>query len=127
INGVERHCIARLNPNGSLDGSFNASIDSIPIVYAIKVQPDGKIVVGGSFTSIAGVARNRVARLNSDGSLDTTFNPGAGANDTVMALAIQPDGEIIIGGAFTSVNGLPRNRLAGFNLNGSVNGFFTPD
>lgn len=52
----------------------------IRIVNVIAVQPDGKLMIGGDFTQFNGVTRNRVARLNSDGSLDTSFDPGLGAN-----------------------------------------------
>jgi hypothetical protein len=63
---------------------------------AIVVQSDGKIVIGGSFTSVSGATRNRVARLNSDGSLDTSFNPNEARN--VFAMAVQSNGKIVIGG-----------------------------
>ena len=69
-------------------------------VLAIDLQSDNKILIGGSFTEINGVARNRVARLNSDGSLDLSFNPSDGADVTVWDLALQPDGKILIGGGF---------------------------
>ena len=58
----------------ALDG-FNP--DANGFVYSIVVQSDGKILIGGDFTTIGGVTRNRIARLNPDGSLDTTFNPNA--------------------------------------------------
>jgi hypothetical protein len=76
------------NPGTGADGT----------VVAITLQPDGKILIGGDFTSYNGTPRNRVARLNADGSLDMSFNPGTGANSTVYALAVQPDGKILIGG-----------------------------
>src|SRR5688572_27211196 len=77
-------------------------------VYALAVQPDGKILVGGNFTSIGGggtgtVTRHRLARLDPDGSVDTSFNPGA--NGIVAALALQPDGKILVGGLFTGLGG----------------------
>ena len=53
---------------------------------------------------------NRIVRLNSDGSLDAGFNPGSGANDTVLALRIQPDSALVIGGRFTAVDDLPRDQ-----------------
>ena len=60
------------------------------------MQADGKILIGGGFTTIGGVARNYIARLNPDGSLDTGFNPNA--NDYVYSIAVQADGKILIGG-----------------------------
>jgi hypothetical protein len=65
-------------------------------VNVVVTQPDGKILLGGSFTSVLGVARNRIARLNPDGTLDTAFNPNA--NSTVSAIAVQADGKILAGG-----------------------------
>ena len=75
-----RNYLGRLNADGSLDASFNPGANSI--VYALAVQADGKILVGGSFTTLGGggigtTARNRIGRLNADGSLDTSFDPGA--------------------------------------------------
>lgn len=70
---------------------------------AVSIQPDGKILIGGLFTSINGTPRSRVARLNHDGTLDATFFPVM--NDTVLSLAVQQDGKILAGGAFTGING----------------------
>jgi sugar lactone lactonase YvrE len=74
----------------ALDG-FNP--DANGPVYVVVVQPDGKILIGGLFTTVLGVARNRIARLNPDGTLDSTFNPSA--NSTVFSLAVQADGKIL--------------------------------
>jgi hypothetical protein len=65
-------------------------------------------LIGGQFTQYNGVARNRIARLNANGSLDTSFNPGTGANFQfhVWTLAVQADGKIMIGGFFTQYNGV---------------------
>jgi hypothetical protein len=52
--------------------------------------------VGGCFTNLAGQTRNRIGRLNADGTLDTTFNPVL--NDQVDSLALQTDGKILVGG-----------------------------
>src|SRR5690606_36717529 len=73
-------------------------------------QPDGKVLVGGFFTQLGGKPRNRLARLNPDGSLDATFDPGA--NHAVYSLALQPDGKVLVGGVFTQLGGQPRNLLA---------------
>ena len=74
-------------------------------VRVIKNLPDGKILVGGSFTQYKGVAANRIIRLNYDGSIDSTFDYGSGFNNTVMDIEIQPDGKILAGGYFTTYNG----------------------
>ena len=103
--------IARLTSTGKIDTGFNPGGGANGTVYALARQPDGKILIGGDFTSFNGTAINRIARLNSDGSLDTTFTPGAGANSTIYDILVQPDGRILVGGAFTSYDGTARNGL----------------
>ncbi len=126
FNGTTRNRIARLNSDGSLDTTFNIGTGANSAVRAIAVQPDGRIVIGGQFTSYNGTARNNIARLNADGSLDTTFNVGTGANNTLHAIALQSDGGIVIGGAFTNYNGTARNRIARLNSDGSLDTIFNP-
>ena len=96
-----------LRGQSALDGFDPNANGTVNVVVA---QPDGKILLGGSFTSVLGVARNRIARLNPDGTLDTAFNPNA--NGTVSAIAVQADGKILAGGDFTSIGGQTRNRIA---------------
>jgi uncharacterized repeat protein (TIGR01451 family)/uncharacterized delta-60 repeat protein len=120
VNRLSRFRVARLYPDGSVDTSFNPQAGADASVRALVVQPDSKVLIGGLFQSVAGVARSRVARLNADGSLDVTFNPGAGADDFVNTIALQEDGRILIGGAFLNVNGFGRNRIARLTANGAV-------
>ncbi len=103
--------IARLNANGTLDESFNPGAGSFG-VSSVALQPSGKVLIGGSFTSFSGTTRNRIARLNADGSLDTSFNPVTGANGSVRTITLQPDGNILIGGEFSSINGVVRPHVA---------------
>ncbi len=120
-NGAQRSGVVRLNSNGSLDDGFNSS--SNYIINDIVVQPDGKILVGGNFSGFNGVSMRNIARLNTDGSVDTTFNVRSGANSTVSAIILQSDGKILIGGDFTTVNGIRRGRLARLNSDGSLDDF----
>ncbi|PYJ06938.1 MAG: hypothetical protein DMF06_17050 [Verrucomicrobia bacterium] len=106
------YSLARLNTDGSLDTSFRGTNGINGIVFGIGVQSNGKIIVGGTFTTIDGFIRNRYARLNNNGTLDDTFNPGIGANNTVYAISILPDDNILIGGEFTLVNGISRRGIA---------------
>ncbi|MCC5916598.1 MAG: T9SS type A sorting domain-containing protein [Cryomorphaceae bacterium] len=126
FNGSPRNRIARLNTNGSLDTVFNPGTGFNSEVYSTAIQSDGKIIAGGTFTSFNGIARNRVARINADGSLDTGFNPGTGFNSWVSSTTLQPDGKIIVGGTFTSFNSTGRNRIARLNTNGSLDADFNP-
>ena len=112
FNGIPSRRLARLNSDGSLDTSFNTGVGANAPVFAVAQQSDGKLVVGGDFTAYSGFARNRIARLGADGSLDPVFTPGTGFNGFVESIAIQPDGRILIGGRFTSFNGSARHRVA---------------
>lgn len=132
-NGSSRRGIARLNSDGSLDASFNpgtgVGVFSGYAVYQLALQPDGKVLIGGPFTAYNGTTVGRIARLNPDGSLDTTFNVGmgsVGANGDVWRLALQPDGRVIIGGEFTLYNGVARNRIARLGANGLLDPTFDP-
>jgi uncharacterized delta-60 repeat protein len=95
---------------------------------AVRLQPDGKVLIGGVFTTFNGSPRNNIARLTTTGALDTTFNPGTGTNNEIDAIAVQPsDGKVLIGGYFDSVNGVTHKGLARLNTNGSVDNAFNPD
>ena len=126
FNGVPRNCIARLNANGTLDTGFFSGFDSISGAQSVALQNDGKILVAGSFTNYGGVPRNRIVRLNADGSLDPTFNPGSGFNGYTNCLAIQPDGKVLVAGFFTGYNGVTRNQLARLHAEGSLDNTFVP-
>ncbi|MBO9703287.1 MAG: T9SS type A sorting domain-containing protein [Sporocytophaga sp.] len=113
-----------LGQDGTIDESFVASRFNSH-VRVIKVLSDKKIIVAGEFTSYNGTTVNRIARLNEDGSLDETFNPGGtGANSTIHAVEIQKDGKILIGGSFFTYNGEGVNRLARLNADGTYDNSF---
>jgi uncharacterized delta-60 repeat protein len=120
-----RHLV-RLEADGAVDTSFNTGSGADGTVFAVALQADGKIVVGGDFNRINQVERNRIARLNPDGSVDRSFNPGAGPNTGIRCLALQPDGKILIGGVFTSVDGVARNRIARLKPDGGLDPGFDP-
>jgi uncharacterized delta-60 repeat protein len=100
FNGVAANRIARLNPDGMVDAGFHPGAGPDKDIIGSAVQPDGKIIIGGDFTHVQGTACNHIARLDADGSLDKNFNPGTGADNAVWRLALQPDGKILIVGAF---------------------------
>jgi len=114
----------RLNTGGSSDTGFTVGTGFNSTVWSIAVQSDGKILVGGEFTAYNGTGINRIARLNSDGSLDTGFSVGTGFNSTVRSIAVQSDGKILVGGQFTVYNGTGRNRIARLNSDGSLESNF---
>jgi uncharacterized delta-60 repeat protein len=123
-NGQARSSIVRTDASGTLDTNFNPSVTLAGQVWGSATQPDGKLIIGGSFSAVNGVARTNVARLNSDGSLDTTFDPGAGADALVTGFGVQADGKIIIGGEFTHYNGTAINGIARLNSDGSLDSSF---
>jgi uncharacterized delta-60 repeat protein len=125
-NGMPRYYLARLNADGSPDAGFVPGGGPDFLIKAMVLQPDGKLLIGGGFTSYDGTARIRIARINNDGSLDNTFDPGTGADADVLSVVLNSDDKIIIGGLFTDYNGTPVNRLAKLNNNGTIDGDFTP-
>jgi len=116
--------LVRLNPEGGLDPAFDAGAGADAPVLSIVVQPDGRIIAAGDFIGFNGQLRNRIVRLNANGSVDRTFDPGIGPNNNVRSVALQPDGKMIIGGIFTTVQGVPCNRLARLNRDGSLDRSF---
>ena len=126
VNGIPRTNLALLHPDGSLDESFTAAIEgqspNLGHIYSLAEQADGKLLIGGSYGSVNGTARYCLSRLNVDGTLDTLFRPIINPNTTatlgdpygtrVSAIVQLPDGRILIGGQFQSVNGIGRSRVA---------------
>jgi uncharacterized delta-60 repeat protein len=115
--------MARAHP-GTLDVTFAAGAGADGSVFAIALQEDGKILIGGDFTTYDGIARGRLARLNSDGSLDTTFATESGADGRVSSIVLQADGRILIGGWFTGYDGTPRGHVARINPEGTLDASF---
>jgi len=126
VNGATRYRVARLLSNGDIDPGFDPDAVTSSTIHALALQPDGKVVIGGFFTTYAGTLRDRVVRLNSDGSLDTSFNPGVGPDQRVTAIALQPDGKVLIGGDFTRCFGAARRCIARLNSDGSLDTSFNP-
>ncbi|MDM7923117.1 MAG: FG-GAP-like repeat-containing protein [Pyrinomonadaceae bacterium] len=122
--GTSQAKLARLNPSGSIDGTFAPTFDAGGWVGGVAIQSDGKILIGGGFTTVNGTSRTRIARLNATGTVDTTFT--ATADFLVDVIAIQSDGKILIGGAFENVNGQPRVGIARLNTNGTLDTSFNP-
>lgn len=125
-NGFVRNRIARFNNDGSLDGSFDPGTGPDGDILAAVLQPDQRIIVAGRFTMFNGVPHNRIARLNADGSVDSSFGFTNGINNTPLALALQSDGRILVGGQFTQIDLVQRFNLARLNTDGTVDLSFDP-
>lgn len=122
INSQARTNIGRLNADGTLDTNFNTGSSDTTlkgIVYALAVQDDGKILVGGEFTTLGGQTRNRIGRLSTNGTLDLLFNPGA--NNLVLSIAVLPDKKILVGGTFTNLAGQTCSGIGQLNEDGTLN------
>ena len=125
-----RNYLARLNIDGSVDPTFNP--DPNGTVFALALQPNGQILVGGDFTTFAAgtISRSKIARLDADGTVDGAFDPGA--NNTVFTLAVQGDGQILVGCDFTQLGGggTPvcqlATHLARVASDGTLDGTFDP-
>ena len=135
VDGERRYMIARLGPDGSIDKNFEPVIldgDDEPTlteVFDIVVQPDGQILIGGQFRFIDGFPRNNYARLNSDGTLDQTFQVGSGAlpfaeTTNVSNIVLQPDGDILLSGSFEQLNGQTVSNFGRLNSDGTPDRFF---
>lgn len=143
-NGVSLSTnIIRITKNGALDSSFNTGTGAAGTiqfntynVHAMALQADGKILIGGTFTSINGTPCGGIARLNADGSLDNSFNIGTGliindqfnppgTNGYINSFAIQPDGKIIAVGYFSSYNDTVCKSIVRINVDGSVDNSFS--
>lgn len=137
FNGTACRGIVRLLATGALDTgfsnpAFSASFTSS--IYSIAVQSDSKIIVGGSFdASSTSPYRSSVARLNANGTLDSSFDIGFGAHaagntsatSTVNAVCILPDGRVAVGGSFTGFNGTNKNRFVVLSSSGALDNSYT--
>jgi uncharacterized delta-60 repeat protein len=119
--------IVRVFSDGTVDPSFNIGTGFNNEIYGFRIQPDGKILVGGFFTSYNGTNANKIIRLNDDGTIDNTFSSGSGfggSDSSVSAFAIQPDGKIVVVGEFTTYSGQPYNSIIRLNSDGSIDNSF---
>ncbi len=124
-DSVPKGYIVKLKENGDVDTSFaplsgfNANSFSTQSILAL---PDGKIMASGNFTSYDGVSANRIIRLTSGGTIDTSFSAGTGFDNITSALAIDSTGKIVVGGSFSSYNGdvVTRNRIIRLNTDGTI-------
>ncbi len=126
--------ITRINLDNSLDTSFNASTELNGLVKDIALQPDGKIILVGSFTTFNNTSSKYIVRLNADGTKDTSFNIGTSftTNATsnykfARSVQIRPDGKILVGGDLISYNGVYKNSLFLLNSDGTLDNTFTLD
>ena len=119
--------LKRFNTDGSLDQTFNSpkfggSYDGY--IRDVGQQSDGKLIVVGHFTTVDGDGQNRIARLNTDGSLDNTFSIVQGFNGNALVCKVLADNCILVGGNFTSYNTSGNSRLLKLNSSGAIDATF---
>jgi uncharacterized delta-60 repeat protein len=119
-SGSSQSGIIRLNTDGTRDTTFNVGngINNNP-AYALSLQSDGKYIIAGNYLTYSGSTSVRITRINTDGTLDTTFNPGAGFNSLVWATAIQPDGKIVAVGSYSTYSGSSVANITRINTDGT--------
>ncbi|MEO6052480.1 MAG: delta-60 repeat domain-containing protein, partial [Chthoniobacterales bacterium] len=117
VNGIPRSNLARLNADGTLDRTIfeGEPAGTNGPVYALAIEPQGGILAGGLFSTAGNTQHLNIARFNVDGTPDKNFDAGKGPNGRVQAIIMQADGKIVIGGEFSQVGGVPRNNIARFN------------
>ena len=128
FNNYAKGNIARLNADGSVDQSFIANFDNPNYndINIIKIQPNGKILIGGYFSKFNGKIKKNFVRINQDGSIDPTFNSDAGFDNAVNSIALQDDGKILVGGAFNNFSNFPINHIVRLNSDGTIDNSFDP-
>lgn len=127
VNGQPRGSFARLNPDGTLDTTFANTYEAgvNGQIFALALQADGSVIVGGTFTQANSFGTYNIARYKPDGTVDQTFGTtngtsSQGTDGPVFALSVQPDGKIVLGGSFSLVLGQPRRSVARLNADGSL-------
>ncbi len=128
---VTRKYIARLNPDGTLDTSYNPVANAT--VNTLVLQPDGRILAGGTFNTFfpnngSSVTRRAIARINTDGTIDSGFNPNAStpASPAVYTIVVQADGSVLAGGHFTTIGGQTRTNIARLDATTGAADSFNP-
>ena len=124
FNGTTANRIVKILPSGAVDTSFVTGSGASGLIEKVVLQSDGKIIIGGGFTSFNGSSVGKIVRLNSDGTLDTSFISGVGFDDNVSAIGVQADGKIILGGSFTTYNSNVANRIVRVNTDGTLDASF---
>ena len=124
--------VVRLNTNGSLDNTFSSPTPSSQYnwyngfsggtnnVYDVRVLSSGKILIVGDFISYSGYACNNVVRLNTNGTIDFTFNSGTGFDGAVKVVKEDSVGNLYFGGDFLRYNGDEAVRLVKTSSNGLI-------
>lgn len=128
LNGTTVGGIVRLNADGTIDGTFNQGTGFAGgYPWRATAQSNGKLLVVSTATTYNGVAISALARLNSDGTLDTDFVTNVGSTNNIYKMAVQSDGKILVSGAFATFNGISVNKIIRLNSDGTTDTAFVTD
>ena len=125
INGHETGCVARLLPGGSVDSGFSTGSQIGTVAYSVAGQPDGKVLIGGSFSTFFGLGKHYLGRLTSTGSLDTSFEGTSGPNLNVYGVTLDSKGRILIAGQFSRFHDQSMTGIGRLQPDGSRDRSFT--
>ncbi len=117
--GLSQKYLIRLNSDGSKDTTFDISSGFNNEINSLALDSNGHIYAAGAFTAYKDVSQNKLIRLNSDGTKDTTFDISSGFNSNIYCLALDSSENIYAGGYFTSYQGLSQKYLIRLNSDGS--------
>jgi uncharacterized delta-60 repeat protein len=122
--GVSAGGIIRLNPDGTIDTSFNSGLGFGGPVSGVAIQNDGTIICVGAFPSYDTTLASTIISLNSNGSINTSFDYGSGLNGANNSVAIQSDGKVIVAGSFTTYRGSNSRNIVRINTDGTIDSSF---
>jgi uncharacterized delta-60 repeat protein len=132
-DGIASPGVARLNTDGTFDASFTAGTGVAGTVSGLAVQPDGRVIIGGDFLAVDGIARYQTARLFNDRNVDLSFAgpelafaPGGPPPPGILDLLLLPNGKAIVGGAFGFIGGVEQSSVARLHTDGSLDTSFVP-
>ncbi|HET9235818.1 MAG TPA: hypothetical protein VFO10_01125, partial [Oligoflexus sp.] len=127
-NGEPANRVVKLDRLGNMDKSFNTPVINSNVYAIAWDEQDKKLYIGGIFTQVNGVVRNRIARLNADGTLDTSFVPDGFDSDVyAIALARLPHNGarvVYVGGKFTKNGSSAAGRLVRLGADGKLDANF---
>jgi hypothetical protein len=122
FNGVSANRIVSLNYDGTRNNVFNIGTGFNSQVSTVLSYRNGTMdvfLVGGYFTTYKGLSANRLIALNQDGSQYTAFNTQSGFNGTVLCICQYSAAYLLIGGDFTTYQGVSANKIVMVDFNGS--------
>lgn len=129
IDGASESCrnVRRYNSDFTLDETFSSPVfqsGNNGFVRDVVELSNGKFIIVGHFEVVNETLISKIARLNSDGSLDSTFDVGSGFNNNALVVRLLSDGSLLVGGTFEAYNEVNTGRLVKLNSDGVLDASF---